>query len=238
MPCSDGDFVQVVIVGHDLAVVALGQLDEFQVHVRDIRKIVVRDFDFEVRHLLNALQHFEAAAPALALHRVGGIGHQLQFAQDELRDQQDAVEEVRFADVRDAPVDDHAGIEHLGHAPGAALAAEQASQGLQIQHVALVRADDQADIGHHQEQPDVQERPRALRNGGARQNQAHQIRAQDAEDRAHRRADQPPHAGALQANLKQEDRNRKRQALCPQPPTSTARTGGNGNRQPRTRRKK
>jgi len=62
-----------------------------------------------------------------------------------------------LADVGDAAVDDHAGIEHLGHAPCAAFAAEQASQGLQVEHVTLACADHQADVGHHQEQGHIQE---------------------------------------------------------------------------------
>ena len=70
-----------------------------------------------------------STAPSpLALHRVGGIGHQLQLAQDELRNQQHSVHEMSLADVGDSAVDNHAGIEHLGHAPGAALAAEQAPE--------------------------------------------------------------------------------------------------------------
>ena len=78
--------------------------------------------------------------PRWRFRLIGGIGHQLQFAQHELRKQQHAVEKMRLADVGDAAVDDHAGIEDLGHAPRAALAAKQAAERLQVEHVALVRA--------------------------------------------------------------------------------------------------
>ncbi len=81
-----GDFVQIEIVGDDFRVVALGQLDQLQIDFGDLREIVFGDLHFQVRHLLDALQHFEAAAPALALQRIGGIGDELQFVQNELRD--------------------------------------------------------------------------------------------------------------------------------------------------------
>ena len=81
----------------------------------------------------------------------------------------------------------------------------------QIQHVALIGANHEANVGHHQEQPDVQEGPRTLRNRGARQDETHQIRAENSENRADGGADQAAHAGALQPNLKQKDGNRKGQ---------------------------
>ena len=72
--------------------------------------------------------------------RVGRIGHQLQFAQHELRNQQHAVQKMRLADVRHAPVDNHAGVENLWLPAIAALAAKQPAERLQVEHVALVRA--------------------------------------------------------------------------------------------------
>ena len=78
-----GDLVQVEIVGHNFRVVALGQLDQLQIHFGDVREIVFGDLHVEMRHFLDALQHFQSAAAALALQRVGRIGHQLQLAQNE-----------------------------------------------------------------------------------------------------------------------------------------------------------
>ena len=162
-------------------------------------------------HFLDALQDFQAAASPLALHRVGGIGHELQLAQDELRDQQHAVHEMSLADIGNAAVDDHAGIEHLGHAPRAAFAAEQAPERLQVEHVPFAGAHHQADVGHHQQQRHVQERARAVRNRRARQHQPHQVGAEDPEDRSDRRPDQAAQAGPLQPHLKQENSYRKNQ---------------------------
>ncbi len=121
-------------------------------------------------------------------------------------DEQDAVEEMGFADVGDAAVNDDAGVENLRHPPRAPLAAKQAAEGLQVEHVPLVGADDQADVGHDQKEGHIQERARAFRNRGAGQHQTHQVGAEDAEDRANCRAEQPAHAGALQPHLKQENR--------------------------------
>ena len=115
------------------------------------------------RHLLDALQDVEAAAAAIALQGVGGIGHQLQFAQHELRDHDDAVEEAGFGDVGDAAVDDDAGVEDLVALLALLFAAEDAAQRRQVQQVALVGADHQADVGHDHHDHDLQE---AL--GGAR----------------------------------------------------------------------
>ena len=88
-----------------------GQLDQLQVDFADLGKVDVRDHDVDARHLLNLLQDVEAAAAAVALHRIGGVGDELQFLQHELRDHQRAVEEARLADVGDAAVDDHARVE-------------------------------------------------------------------------------------------------------------------------------
>ncbi len=66
---------------------------------------------------LHALQHIEAAAAALALGAVGGVGHHLQLAQHKLRHHHHAINEAGLGDVGDAAVDDDAGVEHLGAAP-------------------------------------------------------------------------------------------------------------------------
>ncbi len=62
----------------------------------------------------------------------------------------------------------------------AAFAAEHAAEGLQIEHVAFIRAENQADVSHHQKCGQAEERAGALRHGGVRQNQRSEISAQDA----------------------------------------------------------
>ena len=79
-------------------------------HLREVR---LDDLHVHVRHLLDPLQDVQAAPAAVALHRVRGVGHLLQLAQHELGHDQRPLEEAGLADVRDAPVDDHGGVEHL-----------------------------------------------------------------------------------------------------------------------------
>src|SRR5207342_3525141 len=106
------DLVQVEVVRHDLAVQRTRQLNELEIDLADLGKIDVRDQHFHTRHLLNALQDVEAATAAIAFHRVGGVGHQLQFLEHELRDDERAVDEPGVADIRDPAVDDDAGVEN------------------------------------------------------------------------------------------------------------------------------
>jgi hypothetical protein len=75
-------------------------------------KIRIRDDDIEAGHLLDALQYVEAAAPAVAAQRIGRIGDLLQFLEHELRNDERAVDEAGLADVRDAAIDDDAGVEN------------------------------------------------------------------------------------------------------------------------------
>ena len=99
------------------------------------------------------------------VHGVGGIGDQLQLAQDELRGHDDAVQEAGLGDVGDAAVDDDAGVENLIDALALLLAAEDAAQRRQVEQVALVGADDQADVSHQQHDQYLQEtlsRPGAM----------------------------------------------------------------------------
>ncbi len=153
-----GHLVEVEIVGDDLAVVDLGQFDQLHVHFAHVREVVFHDLHGQVRHLLDALQDVQAAAAAVALHRIGRIGHQLQLAQHELRNHQHAVEETGFGDIGDAAVDDHAGVQNLERFLRALLAAEDAAQGRQVEHVALLGAHHQPHVGHPQQEANLQER--------------------------------------------------------------------------------
>ena len=93
--------------------------------------------------------------PRLRLSEIGGVGNQLQLAQNELRDDDDAVEEAGLGDVGDAAVDDDAGVENLVALLALLLAAEDAAQRRQVQQVALVGADDQSDVGHEQHDREI-----------------------------------------------------------------------------------
>jgi len=165
-----------------------------------------------VLHFLAALQNFQAAAPALALERIGGIGHELKFAEHELRNDDRAVEKERVGDVGHAPVNNHASIQHFERVLQAALGAEQSAERLKIQHVAFVRAEDQAHVGHHQKNGQAEEGARAFGHGCVREHERGEIGSENSEDRSRGRPDQPPQARAAQAHLEQNHREREEQA--------------------------
>src|ERR1700688_513499 len=106
-----GNFVQVEIVGHDLAVVNFGELDQLHVHFRDIGEVILENLNVKLGHLLDALQNVQAAASAIALERIGRVRHQLQFAEYELGDYQRTIQETRLNNVGDATVDNNASIQ-------------------------------------------------------------------------------------------------------------------------------
>src|SRR5208282_2128989 len=108
-----GDFIEVEVVGDDLAFVKLGQFDELHIDFADAGEIVFHDLDLDRSRFLQTLQDIEATASAIAFERVGGIGHQLQFAEHELRDYDQAVEKAGLGDVGDAAVNNDAGVENL-----------------------------------------------------------------------------------------------------------------------------
>src|SRR5262249_25885222 len=143
--------VQVEIVGDDLAIVNLGELDQLHIDLAHLREVVLDNLYIQVGHLLDALQNVETAPAAVALHRIGGISYQLQLAQNKLGDHQHAVEEARVGDIGDAAVDNHARVEDFEGLFRAFFASEDAAQRRQIQQVALARAHHQADVGHPQQ---------------------------------------------------------------------------------------
>jgi len=104
------NLIEIEIVGDDFAVVDLGQLDELHVHLADLGEILLYDLHREVSHLLDPLQDVQAAAAAVALHRIRRIRHQLQFAQNELGDHQDAIQKAGLRYIGDAAVNDDAGV--------------------------------------------------------------------------------------------------------------------------------
>ena len=156
-------------------------------------------------HFLQALQNVEAAASAVALQRVGGIGDQLQFAQHELRGHDNAVEEPGLGNVGDAAVDNDAGVEDLVTLLALLLAAKDATQSRQVEQVALVGAHDQAHIGHQQHHQDLQEALGVAGRHAAANHQRKQIGAADAEDAPDGRADQPLQAHRSKLPFEQDD---------------------------------
>src|SRR6185436_562747 len=84
------DLVQIEVVGDYLAVECSRQLDQLQIDLANLREVDVGDHHRDAGHLLDLLQDVEAAAAAVAFHRIGGIGDELQLLEDELRNHQRA----------------------------------------------------------------------------------------------------------------------------------------------------
>jgi len=55
----------------------------------------------------------QPATSPIALERIRGVRHQLQFAQHELGSHNGSIEKSGFRNVRDTSVNNHAGIENL-----------------------------------------------------------------------------------------------------------------------------
>src|SRR5262249_7836249 len=151
-----GDLVQIEVVGDDLALERARHLDQLQVDLPHVRKVEIGNHHLDARHLLNLLQDVEAAAPAVALERIGGVGDELQLFQDELRNDERAVDEAGLAHVGDAAVDDDAGVEHLV-APFGTGRPEQARQPRRLEPFAVLAADHEAEIRQHDQRKAVQE---------------------------------------------------------------------------------
>ena len=156
-------------------------------------------------HLLNLLQDVEAAPAAIALHRVGGIGDELQFLQHELRNDQRAVDESGFADVRDAAVDDHAGVENLVVALRRGRA-EQADEPRGLEPFAVLAAEHEAQVRQHDQHEAVKELDAAIRAVGPEQSGADGVRHGEADGAADQRAEDPRERGFAEPALEERRR--------------------------------
>src|SRR5262249_47909962 len=203
------DLVQVEIVGDDLALERARELDQFQIDFADVGKVEIGDRDLDAGHLLDLLQDVETAAAAVALHRVGGIGDELQLLQDELRDDQRAVDEPGLADVGDAAVDDHARVEDLVAALRSGCS-EQAREPRRLAPLAVLAAQDQPEIRKHDQREAMEKlhavvavvRPEQTGHDGVGDRKADRAADQGAEDARDRNVAEP----ALEVNDQRSQR--------------------------------
>ena len=82
--------------------------------------------------------------------------------QNKLRNNKDAFEKTRFRNVRDAPVDDHAGIEDLMRALRSGFGIEDSAQRAEIEQIAFRSAGAGAEINEDQKTNNLYE----LNNSG------------------------------------------------------------------------
>src|ERR1700722_13793663 len=150
-------FIEIEIVGDDLAFVELSQFNQFQIDFADCGKIIFHDLNLYRSDLLQALQNVEAAASTIAFERIGRIGYQLQFTQNELRRHDYAIEKAGLGDVGNAAINNYAGIQNFETLPGLFLPAENPASSREIEQVALVGPDNQPDVRHQEHDHDLQE---------------------------------------------------------------------------------
>src|SRR5208282_2056546 len=179
-----GDFVEVEVVGDDLAFIELGQFNELHIDFANTGEVVFHNLDLDGSSFLETLQNVEAAASAIAFERIGGIGHQLQFTQHELRDHNQAVEEARLGDVGDAAVNNDAGVEDLVNLLTRFFAAEDSSERRQVEQVAFIGADHQSHVGHDHHDHNLQETLDRPRSNAVANDEREKVSANDAEHAA------------------------------------------------------
>src|SRR5271155_2536851 len=119
----------------------------------------------------------------------------------------------------------------MAHIP---LAAKKSAQRLQIQHVALIRANNQTDISHHQKHSQTKIRPLASGHTRIHQNQRSKVSPQNPQNRSSSSPNQSPQTSPPQPHLEKNHSHSKQQpANRSQKPRQAKRlkviTGGHAN---------
>src|SRR5262249_23681055 len=110
--------------------------------------VVFHKLHVDAGHLLNALKNVETTPSTIPFQRICRVSDLLQFTQNEVGNDEHSIQETGFADIGNAAVDDDAGIEDLISLSRRPFATENAAHRRQIQHVSLVRSNDESDVGH------------------------------------------------------------------------------------------
>src|SRR5262249_59422571 len=118
------------------------------------------------------------------------------------------VDEARLADVRDAAVDDDAGIEDLVTALRT-RGAEQTDQARRLQPLAVLRAKDQTEVRQHEQDEAVEELHLAVAGIGPEQSGADRARQAQADGAADQRPDDARDRRLAEAALEKDDKRRK-----------------------------
>src|ERR1035438_6633006 len=104
-----------------------------------------------------------------------------------------------------AAVDDDAGVENLVGLLARLLAAEDSAQSRQVQQVAFIGSDDQADVRHQEHDEDLQEALGVSLGNAAADDQGEEVGATDAEEASDGGADQPFEADGAQLPFEHND---------------------------------
>ena len=116
-----GDAVQVEIVREDHPAPGTRERDELGIDLGLGRDGVLDDLDRRARFLLHPVEDLEAPAAAVASEGVRAVGDVLQLIEHEARHDQRAIDEARFDDLGDPPVDDRRGVDDDARLTGSVL---------------------------------------------------------------------------------------------------------------------
>ena len=180
-----------------------------------MREVLVLDPDGRPRDALQALQHVESALAPVALERVGRVGDLLQLAKDELGDDQRAVEEAHLAEVHDATVDDHGGVEDLESLAARGGLGEELGRHV-LELVPLGERDRGAQVGEEQAEEPAPERPRVGGDGAHGRPQPEP--EPEPHDAAHGAPEDPVHRDAPRLPLEQHGQHPEEEAGAAEPP--------------------
>jgi hypothetical protein len=132
---------------------------------------------------LETLEDFKAAAATLALEKIGRIGDELKFVEDKSGNTERAIEEMGFADVRDAAVDEDAGVEKFqGRQIAGGWNRDSMWQGHLTKDMPLARAHDQAEIAESKECGEFEKGLGGFRLGGVRNDHGNKEGSEQTED--------------------------------------------------------
>ena len=106
-----GHAVEVEVVGHHRRPALFGEQYQLIVHLGHAVDVVIDDPHRGPAALLELAQNLQAAPAPVATQHLGRVGHVLELVQHEPWHEHRALDEARLADVEDAAIDDHAGIE-------------------------------------------------------------------------------------------------------------------------------
>src|ERR1700739_2319537 len=200
------------MVGDNLRPGAWGQLDQLLIHGRGAGNFCLEEACIQPSHLLQALEHLQAAAAALALKRVRGIGDVLKFVKNEARDSERAVEEMSFANIGDAAVDQSAGVQKLQCLRARSGNFHRAWQGNMAQIAPFERANHHAEIAESEQRSKFEEGLGRFRLSGAGNHEGHEEGSEQTEDGTAGTSHKPADLRAAHAQLRQQNNHGDKEA--------------------------
>ena len=190
-----GDAVEVEVVGQDHPAARQRQRDELGVDLGDLGHVVLDDLDRGPGLLLHPVEDLQPAPATVAAQRIGAVGDVLELLEDEARDDERPVDEARFDDLGDPPVDDRARVDHdVGIAPagrcrGFGILPPDDADRLGRQQQVGALGDRQPEHPEAEQERDAERQPGAERRIEVRQRQPeqepHQQPDQEAQDGRH-----------------------------------------------------